>query len=405
MYHWNFFDQASNMTCNQSSSDWFEYEAYENFLAENCTWPWINIDVDQWVAAISPLRLKSSMSNLDQLFVLAIVPLGILGSFFCICVLWRKAFKKRKRFYVWMILIAFLDLLFCTLYIPDAISWGELFESTYKYNYIGTEACCILEGVIYGASLASDLCALALTIERFLAICRPTMTSGFNRKLFLIVSITMIICFSFLRFMRYAFDSHAVENGPDDKGVMTYSWENTQISRQSWFISLVFLTDILLPFILLICMSYLSLRIAISVVGRQHSHAFDSASPQQILQLQRDSAAMLKLMFILIFLFVFTQLVYCLYAISIIVKRRIDITFDSTAAEIRAFANADIFYNAANLLSYIVETLARSVNFYFYLCFSKSIRKQVKKFLDFRQDIVHDFNLKEFSSVRKSLRH
>lgn len=79
------------------------------------------------------------------------------------------------------------------------------------------------------------------------------------------------------------------------------------------------------------------------IAKRQHSQVFDSACITTGAEGEKRKRGHVKIkMFKSILLLIFNQLVYCLFAISIIMKRRSEISYKSTAKEIRPFAIADV---------------------------------------------------------------
>src|SRR4051794_31715431 len=88
-------------------------------------------------------------------------PIGIVSSLLSICSLYKKVKTERNMFFIFMMLIAALDLLFNVFFmcvrLSDKTSWGHIIGYTLAFSI----------------SLAADLCALTLTIERCIALRWP----------------------------------------------------------------------------------------------------------------------------------------------------------------------------------------------------------------------------------------
>lgn len=184
-------------------------------------------------------------------------------------------------------------------------------------------------GCVYAFSLAADLCTLALTIERFFVICRPLGAQS-NRKTELTLAyIFGTIGLSIIRLVEYTFMNKTILD-PSSSGTGYISIANDNARQRRWHTILVFISDVILPFILLMCMLYLAVRICLVIIKRRYSHVHGHASSQQQLHMHEESSAMVRLPFILVALFMCNQLGYCLYAAATVTLRQSTISFNST---------------------------------------------------------------------------
>lgn len=361
------------MACNYTADDWLDFPT-----SENCTWPWLSMTIDQWSSEVGRLQIRYQLGLLDQIVVLASCPIGLCSCICSILALWRKAIKERERFFIWMLIIAGLDLSFCISYVPAVLPWGVLFPSPFLYSYTWTNIAITMEGCVYAFSMGADLCTLALTIERFVIICRPTTQTGPSTSLTILGGLG-ITGLSIIRFIRYTFRTKVTVDPSYNETVYT-TVDNYSITQSNWYITLVFISDIILPFILLISMLYFAARVGITIAKRRHSRVHENASTQLQQQLQKESSAMTKLLFVLVSLFVCNQLAYCLYAASIIVLGQSSVSFRSTLSDLRAHISCILFRTSAGSIGYIAECIARSTTFFFYYAFSGSIRREFRLF-------------------------
>lgn len=370
------------MACNSSltPTDWFELNL--DFLirtteVEDC-WPWLNITKED-ITGNQSLRNMNIVLKIVQVSILVISPIGIIGSLCSIFAVWRKTFKAKERFYAWMFAVAVNELLFNVLYIFVALRFGYLFENVYKYSYWATKVMCIMAGIVYAFSLSADLCTLVLTVDRFIVICKPTKFPKLvNKKLLYSLTIIGFITCVPMRLIRYAFEYTASESGIDYTGHMTYT--QSIIDPSAAYNRLVFVVDILLPFILLIIMVYFSTQIAYVIIRRKRSKVHDNASTRQR-NVQEQSKATLRLLVILVLLFVCNQFGYCLWAVTSLVARDEDPLYSISLTDFAALADANFYLWVCTMPNYICESCARALHFFFYYAFSASIRREFKKFM------------------------
>lgn len=382
------------MLCSTSWSKWFHFrpDQVQSPELQTC-WPWQNVSLDEWIWIAKKVVAVTPLEAAVQLSVLLISPIGIFGSFCSAAAVWRKATKEKERFYIWMLAIALQDLLFNILYIPLVLSFNNLFPNVYQFSYSGTElANGMPAGLLWGLSLSADLCTLALTFERYLILCKPVCFENVNKKIITILSIAVVLIGGAARFVVSGTSYTAAAVGVDNQTSFTlYSGVTTSWYKSDWFSGLMFFSDTLLPFMLLFSMTSFSIRIAAVVIKRSKSRVHDSAPREQQQQIHEQSAAILKLLFVLMASFLLCQLGYCLHAISIIVKKARVGSFSSGFHELVLYANALLYWDASWLLRTIFECMARSLNFYFYYCLSNSIREEFRKALRWkvRADCSH----------------
>jgi hypothetical protein len=167
-----------------------------------------------------------------------ICPFGILSSLLGLCSLWKKSFKEKNEFFVLMFIISFLDLLFNCLYLV--------------YKWATPTVSDLTQGPVYTVSLASDLCTLCLTLERYLSLCYPIKMQNLAHKKKIAIRIgasVVVIAISLIR-LNYT----------------TSKYVNSTLSTTVNMIG-----ELILPFILIIAMSILSTGIALAFIKSQRS--------------------------------------------------------------------------------------------------------------------------------------
>lgn len=371
------------MACNQTADQWLNAAIFTGQpILDDCAWPWMYISADQFVSQAHRLHFRKYLGYVYQVGILITCAIGLCSSMCSLFAVWRKATKKRERFYIWMLIIAILDLHFSILYVPVVLAWNFLFPNVFRFSYILTDMVRVLKGAVYGLSMAADLCALALTIERFFVICKPLAPVHPRKRELTILGAFGIIIVSALRFVRNSFHAKVVtdpSNADGDNPAYIIT-DNPQVMQSTWFITLVYVSDIILPFLLLIFMLYLAGRICLSIIKRRHSRVHDNASTQQQLQMQKESSAILKLLFVLVAFFVLTQLGYCLYSVSVFGRRQSPASFAMSLGELSSRIDSILYGTVVGLYGYIVECISRSTSFYFYYILSGSIRREFRKF-------------------------
>lgn len=188
---------------------------------------------------------------------LIICPIGIISSLLSMGSLWRKITVDKNIFFSIMLIIACLDLLFNCGYLY--IRGSNPPKSLTKYIFIG---------LTYSTSLAADLCALALTIERYLALSWPEMMRNLSAKnakfirgtaAFVISVISVIRMYYVLFYLEYS------SGFPPDS--LTVTWISAVRA------GVVMSIDMVLPIILTASMCFFSFKIVRVVVNRRKVRA------------------------------------------------------------------------------------------------------------------------------------
>lgn len=370
------------MSCNTTLKEWLVFENIFFFKNLTC-WPWMHITPDQWTHLLKCYVSSISIFPIEQMYFLIMAPVGIFGSVCSIIVTYRKAFFVKERFYVWMFLIALFDLLFSLILILEGLGFNALFPNPYRYNYLASKIIlCIFTGIVFGFSISTDVMTLILTIERYFLLCHPPGLSDNKRKKLYYFSIIFIIFCFLLRFIRFGFVGEIVEIKKDENNFSVYSSAENEWSKQEWFQIWIYISEILLPVLLLLAMIYFSARIGWKIFKRHKSIAFSDALPEQQQNLQNQSKSMLRLLSILVFLFILNQGTCFLYALSIPLEKDLEtvIDFNSTYEEIRYAMNLECYFIFSTCINVFAEILARSMNFYLYYAFTGSIREEFRRF-------------------------
>lgn len=179
-----------------------------------------------------------------------ICPIGIASSILCLCSLWKRFRTEKQTFFVLMFVVSILDLTFNVLYLVN--KWGPRLIAV------------ITMGPVYSVSLASDLCVLTLTVERYLGLCWPALMlnlSSGKKKLIRIIGCSTIVCISSIR-MQYIGDAMNTDGLIPDN-FLPY-WETL-------YMVLSIICDMILPFLFVLIILILSCKIIGVVVRRQKS--------------------------------------------------------------------------------------------------------------------------------------
>lgn len=341
---------------------------------------------------------------------MVICPFGIISSLLSIGSVWRKTFKEKNNFFTLMLIIACLDLFFACCY--PYIRCGEQ-----------TKTKSVFFGLVFSASLASDLSALALTIERCLALCWPQKMQNLSWKVSSTIRVIAALAVSLVSLVRmgYILDDFVI-----------YDYLPPEIVPEANAISrgLSIFGDMLLPFILSIVMSIFSCKILKVVIkrhraktkvkpitnlaGPSNSNGLAAVNSQNSkegtntrLFLAHKSKPMKGQIFLLNSLFSANQKEPIGTPVGDNQKTKID----TTASVVSLVLILDLFfslnqsgycalvvaklirdscnkcplgvelYRTTIFVSDFVELLSRSVNFYFYVVFSTILRQEFLLFV------------------------
>lgn len=328
---------------------------------------------------------------------LAICPLGILSSILIIISLTRKVITEKKVFFILMIAVAILDLFFnCTF----------LFIRCSPLTYTSA----VVHAFVFSASLASDLCALALTAERYLALCWPQTMQNLSPRIAKLMRVTvalLIVVVSSVRAQYMVEDLNALEPLSES---FKREWEPI-------YMALSIFGDMVLPVVLTLTMIFFSVKIIIVVVRRQRSRVkvgpeavsrlrapvamptavsfvshgnrrasrnagkkhqnvaalgnfhddpeFGAASHGHGSKKADDINSVVSLVLVLDLFFILNQFGYMFYAVSEVIQ----------AHCYGCKAELDL-YNTAMFVSDCLECMSRSLHFYFYVKFSQLLRQE-----------------------------
>lgn len=286
---------------------------------------------------------------------LVISPIGILSGILSICALHRKFKTERSTFFVSMMLIAIFDLIFNILFMifslmTDETSWLYIFSGAF----------------VFTISLASDLCALALTIDRYVALRWPHKKVSATRKTS--IKVGLIVVITVISSLRTAYGIRLTVTHYFPPWVLL-KWDNIEIYFYTF-------SDMILPFLLMPVMLTFSVLIIFATQKRRRGKVrnFGTAATQNTRQLEREKREKMKsIMYLTLMLdafFLVNQIGYCTLTVSKLYTRYCESCSQSLSA-----------YKVAVWLSDFVECLSRSLNFYFYICFSSLIRNEFYAFL------------------------
>lgn len=355
-----------------------------------------NMSGNETAAESSPWRYATT----------SICTVGIVSAILSICTIWKKLTSEKSGFFILMFLVASLDLIFSTAYM------------VFKWANPESVIFILCEGLAYSASLAADLCTLTLTTQRYIALKWPHKKIS-DRSKVAIQTFTVfgIFLLSITRF-QYTFDEPA-----------------TSLYIPAWFVdyynSNVYiyvgtLSNIILPFVLLILMVFFSVHIVLVVLNQ---HRSNKVSPQLEL-VRRESSALppieqserrgsvfsttlspstqiqslfdrrsrhsvvstlsvveriqleqrlakkeqaesaISLILFLDALFILNQLGYCIYTVATIFRSY------NPESDI-----AHAWESGSDIASDMIECVSHSLNFYFYVKFSKMMKDEFKDFL------------------------
>lgn len=378
-----------NCTGDLSAENWFYFrpDVLSEIIANISCWPWQRVGPSDW-SRISSQTLASIFicGAVNQIFAFIASPIGIISSICSALSVRRKAVVEKERFYRYMLVIACLDLIFCTLAIPAALGFGSTFPSVYQYSYFWSIVYRIFTSLVFTISLVADLCTLMLTFERFVAVCKPTSYNKKGETLVTGFSVIIVLTVSTARFLSAVLLYKPAASATDETGRVTYIPVPTEISQTLWFTCLLFFSQSVLPFLLLFSMLYLSLRIGYVIVKRRKSRIQDSASVQQQQAVQQQSTGMLRLLAILVVLYVVNQLILCIYIIQSYAFRDVTVDYGSSEVEINYFVSVKYLAWVLSVFGTIWDGFARCSNFFLYCIFTETMRQEFRRALGFRSN-------------------
>lgn len=379
-----------NCTSVLSPTDWF-YLNTNSILGyvESTCWPWHKVSLEDFLKIRDDsARIMILLTQASQGFVISNSPIGIIGSALSAASVWRKATVEKERFYIYMLIIAFLDLIFNLGCVPISLNYGSLFPNVYRHSYVASVFNRAVTAVTYGCSLGADLTTLMLTFERFLAICYPTTVGYRMNKALTVTAVFVITMGGGTRLFANGVAFKPVESIPEPDGRMTYSYAFTEISQTAWFTWLYFFHNTILPFVLFFVTVYCSARIACVVIGRRHSRVHESTSRQQQEAIHRQSTAMLRLLCILVVLFFCNQTGYCIEAIMAYVTNNTPLKYDSDLTEVDFYVMTKNLTWVTVLFYTVMECWARSLNFYLYYALSTSVREEFRRVVGLKTEVT-----------------
>lgn len=257
----------------------------------------------------------------------------------------------------------------------------------------------IFKGITFTCSLASDLCALALTTERYLVLCWPQQMRNMSPTVTRIVrglGGLVVTVISMCRMQHAIVDMEKIKPFPPEVKAL---WEPAHVGVSIF-------SDMILPFILMVLMIGLSGKIIHVVVKRKRNRvkvipegstggtrftsvhkggveddgleeggAGGGPSAQKAAKggaknQADDGSSVISLVLVLDFFFILNQVGYNFFAVADVID---------TMCE-KCEAGEKLYYDAT-FQSDFVECLSRALHFYFYMAFSRLLRKEFLAFV------------------------
>lgn len=280
-------------------------------------------------------------------FGAVLCPLGTISSVLTIFSLFNRARTEKCVFFILMIIIALLDFVFVSAFLYVRCS-----ELTYLRAF--------LKGFVFSISLASDLCVLALTAGRYLALCWPCTMQNLGPDTTRMVRAVGVgtICLISLTRMHYVVE--------ELNGLSPLPRQFKAVWRPI-AATLAIFGEMILPFVLMGSIVFFSGKIIHVVLKRKGAHK--KHSQQSNCNKPDDGgSSVVSLVLVLDCFFILNQLGYCVLAVTEVLKALNE--HDEEVLEL---------YVTAAMAGDVLECCARCLHFYFYLKFSSLMRQE---FLD-----------------------
>lgn len=352
-------------------------------------WPFSNISKIDFLNLQSSLN-KDYIKNILRIPSLIIASIGILCSPLLIGSVWRKAIKEKNDFYIAMLIIAIIDLIFNLLSLAYSI-WYRPYQIDGSTNFVSIWILIFVRGLQYTFSLASDICTIAVTFERYLSISNIPLHKlifTIRRKITCRVLGSLIFLVSIIR-MHSSFSKKLESSGK------IYFIADSDFSKTKFYNILSIFSDVVIPFVLLCTMVVVSslFRKAILKVWKKKKEKsqkrnavaptspIDTTNPICAEAQNHDFRSMIILTVALDALFILNQIGYFCFYVGELFLAKNEISYESNSEEIMELIWYNQWENYADLASTVAECLARALNFPLFLLFSETMRKEFREFV------------------------
>lgn len=279
-----------------------------------------------------------------------------------------------------MMVISILDSCFCI---------GSLLVRAVKDNITnGTSSYGVMVfmnyvlGITLSASLTSDLCVLALSIERYFSVAKPDIYHNLtrNQKVMTRTIVGITVAIVGCTRLRYSTVSAVVQTGPN-----TYAYVTSPYSITPFFKGLATFSDMVLPFLLLVSMLVISGLLIYILIKRSKAkknkvRTIQAGQPAQNSVTDEYNAIMLTL--ILDILFIANQSAYCIYTVgSLTTSNTPPLAYTCSYDELMHYLTVMyILFPATAFTKTITECVSHAVNFLLYVTFSSTYRTEFGMF-------------------------
>lgn len=376
----------------------------------NFTWPFNRISESQFFELYGTIGDKHLDQKTLRLYASVICALGFILTALLIGTLWRKTFVEKNTFYRAMMVVSVFDLAFNLLGLPMNIC-HRTFRISGSTSHDAMRILILIRGLNFVVGLASDICTVILTLERYLAVDKPQLHKTLLDNQQRLVRVCCILAVFVVSMTRIHF---CMDLSVDMIG-STNVYIKSDFGTTPFVVGLTILSDSVLPILLLIAMAVLSSLFRNAVSKRQRrkpekvvvasiSHevtetilrppdtqAHDQppaaaivlppATTPRTADVGRDLRSVLVLTLSLDALFMLNQAGYCVYTAAEFLLAKNHITYDSSYEEVAGWISANRFENYANIITSVVECASHAVNFPLYIALSSSMRKEFVGFL------------------------
>lgn len=367
---------------------WISKEQAEDLVSQSF-WPFQNVSMDQMYNLTHMLNVNKNLHSIVKIIGSTIPSFGIISSLLLIGTCWRKSIKERNPFFAAMMLIAILDLIFNIL---DTIF--NLCYRTWKNSGFWSPGLmwviASFRGTAYSTSLASDICALLATLERYLAISKPHFYKNLPEPV-KTVAWTCVICGTILLSLTRLHYTLAMQV---ELAGNLYIYTQSTLGRTEFVVGLATFSDAIVPITLVILTVALSTKFRMTVIQWQKNRypkisrnivvpsGYASGQEAQTPTAQsnkEDSAefsSVITLTYLLDAFLILDNLGYCLYFVAELMLAQVHLEYDITYEDLVYVCEIYRFEAHASLIAVAVECLTRSVNLPVYLAFSGTIRSE-----------------------------
>lgn len=318
-------------------------------------WPWKNLTVDQYHDMYDNSAAASGNFRFTRLIITNVFfVFGLIGN---LCVLITVFYAKRVArasnvFYTVIAAVAVFDFMFVTFsfsrrYVREDPSLPALIYY------------CIACALAASSTQMSGMLTLSLAIDRLLAVACPIAYHSEDRRFRICTWTCLILVSSVISLTRLRF---AVDN---------FHYRNPHFAGHMWFDTLGYATDVIVPFVIAGILVTVVIAICALMLKRNKVQAHQTLSRTSSLdEVNRKTKQHFSLFVVLLCMYFLNQIGYITYSCLYLRHGEFSLTYSSSLTEIRHYVAVNLWFEGANMLADLLESLSRSMTFYAYVLFN-----------------------------------